>query len=133
MTDPATEPLVVRMRAADPAAAHATPTEAEIDAALARVRARLVDAPRRPRLRWRPALVVAAGSLAVAAAALVVVLTASSPSSRSARMLSGREARMVLHGAAARLAVAPGGVLETAYSTVEGGHGRVVARVRNEI
>ena len=129
MTDPVTEPFIVRMRRADPAAAMPTPTEAEIDAALARMLAMTRAAPPR-RSRWQtrgPAVLVAA---AAAAAVIVFVLL---PMSRpGSAMLSGQEARMILRGAAARLASAPGRVLHTVSTDVQGGRGRTLDRVRVE-
>lgn len=85
---------------------------------------------RRPFEAVRPRVVSFAVATVVAAivAAVVILTSASSP-----RDVSALDARMVLRGAAARLAVTPDAVLHSVYTITEGNSHRIVDRSREQI
>ncbi len=86
---------------------------------------------RRPAFRPRVASLAIATVVATAAAVVAVVMIAT-PGSGS-RVVSAREARMVLRGAAARLAIAPGAVLHSVYTITQGNARRISSRSHNEL
>jgi hypothetical protein len=88
---------------------------------------------RRPVAAIRPRLASLAIAAAVATAAAVVAAVVITTSGSSSGVVSAREARMVLRGAAARLAVAPDAVLHSVYTITEGNPHKFVDRSHNAI
>lgn len=81
----------------------------------------------RPRVAW-----LAIASVVATAAAVVAVVVIANSGSRPG-VVGAREVRMVLRGAAARLAVAPGAVLHSVYTITEGNPHRISSRSHNEL
>jgi hypothetical protein len=87
---------------------------------------------RRPFAAFRPRFASLAIATAVAtAAAVVAVVVATSGSGPG--MVGAREVRMVLRGAAARLAVTPGAVLHSVYTITQGNSHKISSRSHNEL
>ncbi len=87
---------------------------------------------RRPFAAIRPRVAALAIAAVVATAAAVVVAVVITTSG-SSPVVSASEARMVLRGAAARLAVAPDAVLHSVYTITEGNPHEIVDRSHTEL
>jgi hypothetical protein len=81
----------------------------------------------------RPRVASLAISTVVATAAAVVAVVVIATSGSSPGVVGAREVRMVLRGAAARLAVTPGAVLHSVYTITQGNSHKISSRSHNEL